>query len=312
MSFLKYSQKSYKFLLLIILCFSSKTHTQTATPETLSPEAETSRNYLTFRHNDTDKYYTGWLNPRAFISRFYINHNPDLKNAFLTRNPSSADAWNLDGITALLEARIATELYLARFPLWGVGIGGALDIPLLGRNKPATLNVYGVMGQIAIFVDVFLPYDMKLRIIPLFHESTHLADGYKGDSSDFSYISYEFISIELYKKFRDFTFYGGVEITYNAPSERLLRTRIQFGTDYRYPIWKKINFILGINIAALYDEKVSRHPESEGWHPAINFGTGIEFDRYIIALKVSHQRGFEAATYHYMQTHVGLEFSVTF
>ena len=312
MSFLKYSQKSYKVLLLIILCFASKAYTQTTTPETLSPEDKTPRTYLTFRHIDTDKYYAGWMNPRAFISRFYINYNFDLEDALTTRNPSSVDSWNFDGITALLEGRIATELYLVRFPSWGMGIAAAFDVPLLGRNKPATLNVYGIMGQIAIFVDIFLPYDMRLRIIPLFHESTHLADGYRGDDSDFGIISYEFISIELYKKFRDFTFYGGVEITYNAPSERLLRTRIQIGTDYRYPIWKKINFIIGINIAALYDEKISRHPEREGWHPAINFGTGFEFDRYIIALKVSHQRGFEAATYHYMQTHVGMEFTITF
>lgn len=299
-------------MILYIYLFTTSFSTITFAQEVINTQNTNSRYYLTFRHIDTDKYYSGWLNPRAFISRFYINYNFDIKNALTSRNPSSVEAWDFDGIIAILEGRVATELYILRFPIWGIGAGAAIDIPLLGRNQPATLNVYGVMGQIAVFIDFFLPYDIRLRIIPLFHESTHLADGYKGEADDFGIISYEFISIELYKKYRWFTFYGGIEVTFAAPSERVLRTRLQIGTDFRYPIWKKINFITGINIAMLYDEKISRHPESEGWHPAVNFGIGIEFDRFITAFKVAHQRGFEAATYHYMQTHIGMEFTVTF
>ncbi len=293
-----------KKILLIIMMMSA-----------ISMHAQENNNtsYLSFRHTDTDKYYTGWMNPRAFTSRFYINYNFDFQDALLSRNPNSAEAWNFDNMTSVLEGRIATEFYFARFSWWGIGFGGAIDLPMIGRNQPAVLNVYGVMGQAAVFIDVFLPHDMKLRVVPVFHESTHLADGYRGDDSDFGYISYEWVSFELYKKFHESTFYGGVEITYHSPgTDRLMRTRMHIGADYRYPIWQQINLITSFNIAAIYIEESSRHPELVGWHPAINMGVGIEFDKYIMGLKYSHQHGFEAATYHYMQNHLGMEVSVLF
>ena len=270
-------------------------------------------NYFSFRHYDSDKYYIAWMNPRSFISRAYIKHNFDLKSALLYRNSDSEVTWNFNSITAVIEGRIATEFYLIRTPF---------EVPLVTRkklelteSKLTILNLYSIIGQVAAFIDVYLPYEMKLRIIPFFHESVHIADGYVGDPEDFSFISYEFMALELYSKLKSVTLYTGIEITFHASaqSERLLRTRLHFGADFRHPIWKDtISVIMGLNIAALYDEKNIRFPETSGWHPAVNFGIGIEFDRVIISFKVSHQRGFESVTYQTMQNSLGMEITILF
>ncbi len=213
---------------------------------------------------------------------------------------------------AILEGRIATELYIARFPWFGVGFGGALEIPLLVRMSQRA-GIYSVMGQASIFVDVFLPYDMKLRFFPVYHESTHYADGYEGEYEK-AHISYEFIALELYKKYNESTFYGGVEITYRTSviDNRHLLARMHIGADYRLPIWKMMDFIASFNFAMLYDETIKNYPEAEGWHPALNLAMGIDLETFITSFKYSRQRGFDAATYHTMQNHLGLEFSIYF
>lgn len=279
-------------------------------------------NYFSFRQYDTDRYYIGWMNPRAFISRVYVKHNFNLKDALLYRNPQSEAAWNFNSITAVLEGRLATEFYLIRTSDFAIGVGAAFEAPLvtkkkleLTESKLDILNLYSLIGQAAGFIDVFLPYDMKLRIIPVFHESVHIADGYVGDPKDFDFISYEFMALELYSKIRWFNLYMGVEVTFHASggSERLLRTRMHFGFDFRYSLWKDtISVIVGLNIAGLYDENNKRFPETNGWHPAINFGVGFEFNRLIMALKVAHQRGFESVTYQTMQTSIGMELTLLF
>lgn len=299
-----------KILIVFFLTYAGVFYAQETVPK--KTPLKFGRDYISFRHADEDKYFQGWQNPRSFISRFYINYNFQLKDALISRNPAAQGNWNFQGISSLLNGRIATELFLIRMPWFALGMGAAIDIPLVGRSQPATLNVYGVLGQFAFFIDIYLPREWKLRVIPMFHESSHLADGYRGSAGDFGIISYEFISFEIYKRFRWFSFYGGLEITYAAPSERLLRLRIHTGADFRYPIWKMISFIMGFHLGVLYDEKNSRHPESEGWHPAINFAAGFEFDRLSMAFKISHERGYEAATYHRMQTKLGLEFSLLF
>ncbi|OON99244.1 MAG: hypothetical protein ATN35_01660 [Epulopiscium sp. Nele67-Bin004] len=298
----------YRVILLSIFFCMPIFAEDSAAADTKSEAKE--RFYFTFRHNDNDKYFTGWMDPRAFISRFYVTHNFDWEDALMSRNPAAYDAWDFDGAAALMYGRVATELYIFRMKSFGIGVGAAVDIPLVARKQPATLNLYNVMGQIAAFIDVYLPYQMKLRITPMFHESVHIADGYRGDNSDFGIISYEFAALELYKYYKGFTFYGGVEATYSAPSERVLAFRGHLGFDYRYNIWREINFITGINMAMLYDKTLTRHPEAEGWHPAVNFGVGIEFDRLITAFKMSFQRGFESVTYHYAQMQAGLEVAV--
>ncbi|MDK2818044.1 MAG: hypothetical protein KFW21_01170 [Spirochaetota bacterium] len=292
------------------------------TQELVNAENKQTNSYFSFRHYDSDKYYIAWMNPRSFVSRAYIKHNFDLKSALLYRNPQSEVAWNFNTITAVLEGRIATEIYLFRTPKFAIGVGAAFEVPLIIRKKLELtesklniLNLYSIIGQTAAFIDVYLPYEMKLRIIPVFHESVHIADGYVGNSKDFSFISYEFVALELYSKIKWATLYTGIEVTFHASaeSERLLRTRVHFGADLRYPIWKDtISVIMGFNIAALYDEKNTKFLETSGWHPAVNFGMGIEFDRVITSFKISYQRGFESVTYQTMQTSLGMEVTVLF
>ncbi|MGL5721769.1 MAG: hypothetical protein ACRCY4_05150 [Brevinema sp.] len=260
-----------------------------------------------FRRFDEDRYFIGWQNPRAFITRFFVFTNFQLTNALLARDPINVARWNFPGVLTAMDARISTEIYLIRSRYVGVLVAGALEIPMLARMD--TVSVFAVTGEAALTFEFYLPKDWRIRFTPVFHQSTHLADGFRGDPRTFDLLSYEFMAFELYKRWKWFTFYGGIEITYNSPAERLLRLRMHVGTDFRYPIWNEIGFITGINIGMLYDEHIRENPSAEGVHPAINFAVGFEFSRVMLAIKISYQRPFEAPSYDFQQTKIGIEAS---
>lgn len=296
--------------LLFFFIFPILIHSQAATDDQEMDIKHGSKVTFGFRRYAEDKYFVGSQNPRSFLTRFSMITNFQLSNALLSRDPGSANRWYFPGVVLAMDARIATEIYVVRSQWVGMAAAGAIEIPMLARISPSTVNVYGVTGEAALIFDFFLPNNWRLRFIPLYHQSTHLADGYRGNTKAFDLLSYEFMALEVYKHWRWFSFYGGIEVTYNAPAERSLRMRIHGGIDFRFPIWREIGFLAGIHVAALWDDRLNRHPEAEGWHPAVNFGAGFEFSRVMIMFKVSHQRSFEAATYHYLQTKVGLEFSI--
>ncbi|MGL5254112.1 MAG: hypothetical protein ACRC9L_03765 [Brevinema sp.] len=260
-----------------------------------------------FRRFDEDRYFVGWQNPRAFNTRFFVFTNLQLTNSLLARDPGSVNRWDFSGILTAMDARLATEVFLIRSRYVGILVSGALEIPMLARAN--TVSVFAVTGEAALTFEFYLPRDWRIRFVPVFHQSTHLADGFRGNQLSFDLLSYEFMAFELYKRWRMFSFYGGIEITYNSPAERLLRLRTHVGVDFRYQIWNEIGFITGINIAILYDEHIRNNSSAEGVHPAINFAVGFEFSRVMLAFKISYQRPFEAPSYDFQQTKIGIETS---
>lgn len=267
-----------------------------------------------FRIYEIDKYYMGWQDPRAFIGRilFAKNFNVDKNLSLIAPDVN----WDFKSVSVYVEGRLASEIMFYRNKYFSVGMGGAMEISILGRSS-GLFDVYDFSGQFMVFADLWLQnlvgINMKIRFIPMYHQSTHLVDGFKGDTQIKSGSSYEFGSIAVYYYIKNFSVYLGSEISYNAVGNSPQLFRIHTGLDYRFPLYKdQISLITGINIAAILDKKDKLGFIKDPWHAAVNFGIGVEFYRYAISLKVGYGKPRGASSYFGYETKVGLEISLLF
>ena len=267
-----------------------------------------------FRIYEVDKYYMGWQDPRAFIGRILFAKNFNVEKNLSLIAPDVN--WDFKSVSVYVEGRLASEIMFYRNKYFSVGMGGAMEISILGRNS-GLFDVYDFSGQFMVFADLWLQnlvgINMKIRFIPMYHQSTHLVDGFKGDTSIKSGSSYEFASIAVYYYIKNFSIYLGSEISYNAVGNSPQLFRIHTGLDYRFPLYKdQISLITGINIAAILDKKDRLGLIKDPWHAAVNFGLGVEFYRYAVSLKVGYGKPRGASSYFGYETKVGLEISLLF
>ena len=295
--------KIYKILLISFILFS-KLYSQT----NLDYEFKNP-----FRVYEVDKYYMGWQDPRAFIGRLLFAKNFDVEKNLTTISPESN--WDFKSVAAYIEGRIATEIMFYRNKYFSVGMGAGMEISILGR-KSGLFDVYDFSGQLDVFADLWLQnltgVNLKIRFIPMYHQSTHLVDGFKGDVGIKSGSSYEFASISTYYYINRFTIYGGIEFSYNAVGNSPQLFRFHTGFDYRLPIYKEINFITGINVGALLDKKDKLELIKENWHAAVNVAAGIEFYRFAIALKFGYGKPRGASSYFGYESKIGAEINLLF
>lgn len=278
-----------------------------------------------FKSYDTDKYYMGFQDPRAFITRLFFNKNFDIEDTLKTS--SGNKNWNFDTVLGNADCRLATEVPFYRNEYFAVGLAGSMEAlilaDVLGEDNFRFL-VYDFAGEFAPYIDLWLNplfgLDMKVRIYPVFHKSTHYVDGFESATSMSDIkkaASYEFVAINTYyyNEPLNITVYGGLEFTWHSwPVDGTPFFRGHVGLDYRLPILSEhdINFIAGINIAIIYDYECEDSLMEEQWHPAVNVAAGIEFNRYALSLKYAYQRGRGATTYFTEQSSLGAEFSILF
>ena len=112
----------------------------------------------------------------------------------------------------------------------------------------------------------------------------------------------------------NFTIYGGWEFSYNTVGNSPQIFRLHTGFDYRLPLYKEINFITGINLAVILDEKdnLGLIRIRENLHAAINLAAGIEFYRFAIALKFGYGKPRGASSYFGYESKIGAEISLLF
>ena len=295
--------KIYKILLISFILFS-KLYSQT----NLDYEFKNP-----FRVYEVDKYYMGWQDPRAFIGRLLFAKNFNVEKNLTTISPEAN--WDFKSVSLYVEGRIATEIMFYRNKYFSVGMGAGMEISILGR-KSGLFDVYDFSGQFDLFADLWLQnltgINLKIRFIPMYHQSTHLVDGFKGDVGIKSGSSYEFASISTYYYINRFTIYGGIEFSYNAVGNSPQLFRFHTGFDYRLPIYKEINFITGINVGALLDKKDKLELIKENWHAAVNVAAGIEFYRFAIALKFGYGKPRGASSYFGYESKIGAEINLLF
>ena len=268
-----------------------------------------------FRVYETDKYYMGWQDPRAFIGRLLFAKNFNVEKNLTKISPEAN--WDFKSVAAYIEGKIASEIMFYRNKYFSVGMGAGMEISILGR-KNGLFDVYDFSGQFDLFLDLWLQnltgINLKIRFIPMYHQSTHLVDGFKGDVHIRSGSSYEFAAISVYYYINNFTIYGGWEFSYNTVGNSPQIFRLHTGFDYRLPLYKEINFITGINLAVILDKKdnLGLIRIRENLHAAINLAAGIEFYRFAIALKFGYGKPRGASSYFGYESKIGAEISLLF
>lgn len=268
-----------------------------------------------FRVYETDKYYMGWQDPRAFIGRLLFAKNFNVEKNLTKISPEAN--WDFKSVSLYIEGKVASEIMFYRNKYFSVGMGAGMEISILGR-KNGLFDVYDFSGQFDLFLDLWLQnltgINLKIRFIPMYHQSTHLVDGFKGDVHIRSGSSYEFAAISVYYYINNFTIYGGWEFSYNTVGNSPQIFRLHTGFDYRLPLYKEINFITGINLAVILDEKdnLGLIVIRENLHAAINLAAGIEFYRFAIALKFGYGKPRGASSYFGYESKIGAEISLLF
>ena len=268
-----------------------------------------------FRVYETDKYYMGWQDPRAFIGRLLFAKNFNVEKNLTKISPEAN--WDFKSVSLYVEGKVASEIMFYRNKYFSVGMGAGMEISILGR-KNGLFDVYDFSGQFDLFLDLWLQnltgINLKIRFIPMYHQSTHLVDGFKGDFHIRSGSSYEFAAISVYYYINNFTIYGGWEFSYNTVGNSPQIFRLHTGFDYRLPLYKEINFITGINLAVILDEKdnLGLIVIRENLHAAINLAAGIEFYRFAIALKFGYGKPRGASSYFGYESKIGAEISLLF
>lgn len=268
-----------------------------------------------FRVYETDKYYMGWQDPRAFIGRLLFAKNFNVEKNLTKISPEAN--WDFKSVVAYIEGKVASEIMFYRNKYFSVGMGAGMEISILGR-KNGLFDVYDFSGQFDLFLDLWLQnltgVNLKIRFIPMYHQSTHLVDGFKGDVHIRSGSSYEFAAISVYYYINNFTIYGGWEFSYNTVGNSPQIFRLHTGFDYRLPLYKEINFITGINLAVILDKKdnLGLIRIRENLHAAINLAAGIEFYRFAIALKFGYGKPRGASSYFGYESKIGAEISLLF
>lgn len=268
-----------------------------------------------FRVYETDKYYMGWQDPRAFIGRLLFAKNFNVEKNLTKISPEAN--WDFKSVSLYVEGKVVSEIMFYRNKYFSVGMGAGMEISILGR-KNGLFDVYDFSGQFDLFLDLWLQnltgINLKIRFIPMYHQSTHLVDGFKGDVHIRSGSSYEFAAISVYYYINNFTIYGGWEFSYNTVGNSPQIFRLHTGFDYRLPLYKEINFITGINLAVILDKKdnLGLIRIRENLHAAINLAAGIEFYRFAIALKFGYGKPRGASSYFGYESKIGAEISLLF
>lgn len=268
-----------------------------------------------FRVYETDKYYMGWQDPRAFIGRLLFAKNFNVEKNLTKISPEAN--WDFKSVSLYVEGKVASEIMFYRNKYFSVGMGAGMEISILGR-KNGLFDVYDFSGQFDLFLDLWLQnltgINLKIRFIPMYRQSTHLVDGFKGDVHIRSGSSYEFAAISVYYYINNFTIYGGWEFSYNTVGNSPQIFRLHTGFDYRLPLYKEINFITGINLAVILDKKdnLGLIRIRENLHAAVNVAAGIEFYRFAIALKFGYGKPRGASSYFGYESKIGAEISLLF
>jgi hypothetical protein len=235
--------------------------------------------------------------PKGYVSRVRFNYN------------FTYDIYEI-------EAKAAKHIPVWSFARWDIGFMGAITIFIHPTDGffgyyPVD-NLIGYIGAYAEIYDLFTP-GLDLIIYPLAHESTHLVDGYDRGGTETGYLyedmvfdSNEYYGFDFRYRLNNLNLFAGFIAYLYLPSKpietvtRPLRFRFHIGEDWTIPINEKLGVIISSDFALFYED---------GFHPAINIGTGVNFGKSTIMLHYEYQRGL-GQDFRAMQQRFGLEFSL--
>ncbi|WP_304331347.1 hypothetical protein [Brachyspira innocens] len=321
-------------LLLNTAIYSQKSNTLKDKMDNYTQKVKMKWEFNPLKNYETDRYFSGWLDPNAYSSRFWLGDIFNIEQMY------NNDNFNFDKMDFYYQPTLATEVTPIAFRYnevhrFKIGIGYLTHFFLSKYKKGydqyyGQSLMYGTYMQVEVFFDYIFNNTFKLRFSPLRHICAHISGDILGDEKlynrekeDFKDSGFEQMHVSAYYKYGWFTFYGGMNFAIiGFDKSNIVNLFSAFaGTDFRVPIWGEISFITGIYLGLNHDliNNVSRYANGQKyyindkhveWIPEISVGVGFEIYRVIIGLKYDYGRSKQLYSYKTMESKIGLDISI--
>lgn len=321
-------------LLLNSIIYSQESNTFKDKMDNYTKKVKMKWEFNPLKNYETDRYFSGWLDPNAYSSRFWLGDIFNIEQMY------NNDNFNFDKMDFYYQPTLATEVTPIAFRYnevhrFKIGIGYLTHFFLSKYKKGydqyyGQSLMYGTYMQVEVFFDYIFNNTFKLRFSPLRHICAHISGDILGDEKlynrekeDFKDSGFEQMHVSAYYKYGWFTFYGGMNFAIiGFDKSNIVNLFSAFaGTDFRVPIWGEISFITGIYLGLNHDliNNVSRYANGQKyyindkhveWIPEISMGVGFEIYRVIIGLKYDYGRSKQLYSYKTMESKIGLDISI--
>lgn len=321
-------------LLLNSIIYSQENNTFKDKMDNYTQKVKMKWEFNPLKNYETDRYFSGWVDPDAYSSRFWLGDMLNIDKMY------NNDNFNFDKMDFYYQPTLATEVTPIAFRYnevhrFKIGIGYLTHFFLSKYKKGydkyyGQSLMYGTYMQVEVFFDYIFNNTFKLRFSPLRHICAHISGDILGDETlynkekeDFKDSGFEQMHVSAYYKYGWFTFYGGMNFAIiGFDKSNIVNLFSTFaGTDFRVPIWGEISFITGIYLGLNHDliNNVSRYANGQKyyindkhveWIPEISVGVGFEIYRVIIGLKYDYGRSKQLYAYKTMESKIGLDISL--
>lgn len=324
-------KKSLLFFLFIIMPIYGYTKEVSEELTARQEKVRSKWKYNPFRTSDRERLLFGWLNPNAFITRFWIGGIPNLHSVF--PNPNM----KVDDISIAFAPVLATEINVIPFEVGRlkvrIGVGFLADLNFF-VYKSHTRQLYGNTFlvsdflNVSTYVDFIVDDSWKIRWLPLIHMCSHGGGDYFGDPSlggtkEWADMGYESMGLEFYYNRNYFTFYSGMRFGMRGVFASHYSTLFSLfaGADVRVPVWGHLNFIAGLFVAADYNtintvklegihfQTLASHKQ---WNPVFSTALGIELDRLTFSFKYSQMQSRHVVAFRKQDIRYGFETTIYF
>ncbi|PCG20270.1 hypothetical protein [Brachyspira sp. G79] len=327
----------YTFVLILLLntiIYSQQSNTLKDKMDNYTQKIKMEWEFNPLKNYETDRYFSGWLDPDAYNSSFWIGDVLNIDKMY------NNDNFNFDKMDFYYQPTLATEVTPIAFRYnevhrFKIGVGYLTHFFLSKYKKGydqyyGQSLMYGTYMQVEVFFDYIFNNTFKLRFSPLRHICAHISGDILGDEKlydkekeDFKDSGFEQMHVSAYYKYGWFTFYGGMNFAIiGFDKSNIVNLFSAFaGTDFRVPIWGEISFIAGVYLGLNHDliNNVSRYTNGQRyyindqhteWIPEISVGVGFEIYRVIIGLKYDYGRSKQLYSYKTMESKIGLDISL--
>ena len=305
-------RKIYYLLIIILLkysCYANKKDLFRERMDNYTKKVKLQWEFNPLKNYETDRYFSGWLDPDSYSSRFYLGEIFNIKELYPNKN------FNFDKMSFYYQPTLATEVTPISFIYknihrFKIGIGYLVHFFLSRYNSGydqyyGQSLFYGTYMQVEVFFDYIFNDSFKFRISPLKHICSHINGDILGDTNlynseeEFRDSGFEQMQLSIYYKYGWFTFYGGLNFAISGfkKSNFINLFNVFTGIDLRVPIWGEISFLSGLYFAGNYDRlnNILRNHNNERYYivnsedkyfPALSIGVGFEIYRIIIGVRI--------------------------
>lgn len=166
-------------------------------------KVKTKWEYNPFKNYATDRYFSSWLNPNAYNSKFWFGDIFNIKEMYPNKN------FNFDKMILYYHPTLATEVTPISFKhnekhRFKIGVGYLTHFFFSHYGKVFSQSYgkslfYGTYTQTEVFFDYIYNNSFKFRFSPLRHVCSHIAGDILGDDKLYDKSTEEFKDKDLSK-----------------------------------------------------------------------------------------------------------------